>query len=221
MLIRLQLIILQINNAIMKQLFSILFIILLLGSCSLRYNEFNDLGFGGGMQSQKLKKANNSEAQLNFLSKAKKAKSLLKSENKQTILLDTLEYVAIHSNDRKHNPVTRRTLKKLNNIFRPMVPNVLKTKFNKKMESKASIFGYEGENNGMTIGFNIFMYGLIASLFFIAIYKMGNYDIDGNLKQGVLFIPDGCLIAFSIFSCVFCTIIGGLIFLISFLVSLS
>ncbi len=221
MLIRLQLIILQINNAIMKPLFSILFIILLLGSCSLRYNEFNDLGFCGGMQSQKLKKANNSEAQLNFLSKAKKAESLLKSENKQTVFLDTFEFGATHSNDRKHNPVTRKTLKKLNNILRPMVPSLLKGKFDKKMESRASIFGYEGENNGMTIGFNIFMYGLIASLFFIAIYKMGNYNIDGNLKQGVMLIPDGCLIAFLIIVWSIITIIGGLIFLISWLVSLS
>jgi hypothetical protein len=206
---------------IMKPILRGLFIILLLGSCSTKYCELNDFGFGGGIQSQKLKKVNNSEAQLNFLSRTKKAESILKSENKQTIFIDTFEFGAIHSNDRKHNPVTSRTLKKLNNIFRPMVPVSIKGKFDKKMVSKASIFGYEGANNGMTIGFNIFMYGLIASLFFIALYKMGNYDIDGNLKQGKMLIPDGCLITFLIIVCSVNTIIGGLIFLISWLVSLS
>ena len=206
---------------IMKTILRGLFIILLLGSCSTKYCELNDFGFVGGIQSQKLEKANNSEAPLEFFSRTEKAESILKSENKQTIFLDTFEFGAIHSKGRKHNAVSRKTLKKLNNLFRPMVPVSIKGKFDKKMESKASIFGYEGENNGMTIGFNIFMYGLIASLFFLALYKVGNYDIDGNLKQGKMLIPDGCLITFLIIVCSVNTIIGGLIFLISWLVSLS
>lgn len=203
-----------------KKIFQLVILGIILGSCSPQFTEYNDQGFGGGMQSRKLKKENTSEAQLNYLSRTKKTETPFICENGEGGFLDTLEFGEIHSNDRKLNPVTHKTLKKLNNIIRPMVPSLLKGKFDNNMKSKASIFGYEGANGGMTIGFNIFMYGLIASLFFIAIYKMGNYNIDGNLKQGVLLIPDGCLIVFSILICVFCTIIGGLIFLISYLASL-
>jgi len=59
-------IILQINNAIMKQLINYLFIGTLLVSCSPKYTELNDQGFGGGFQSFK-KADSHSESKLEKL----------------------------------------------------------------------------------------------------------------------------------------------------------
>ena len=84
-------------------------------------------------------------------------------------------------------------------------------------ESKSNIFGYEGDNDGMTIGFNMLMSGLIAALFggiILFLLDLGGTNIGKDIDKS-------CLPALLVLFGLFFVVLGGLIFFISMLVAYS
>jgi len=196
----------------MKNLLCILSIAIILVSCLPQFTEINDQGFGGGMKVNQIKSANNNQFELNLSLESKKDKLVINSELKQTGLLDSTELTGLQSNIKKQDLKPNKTVAKLNKIFYPLMPKSVKEKFEKTIKSKSNIFGYKGDNDGMTIGFNILMYGL-----FVASYgglMLLYLDSSGR-------VSDGCGAVFVVLFGLFIFVLGGLIFFISMLVAYS
>jgi hypothetical protein len=202
----------------MKKILYVFSIAILLGSCLSKFTEINDQGFGGGLKANKLtianKNINNNKTQLKIsLVESKKKEILLSSEFVNSGLVDTIELTRVQSNIKKQDIKPNKTVAKLNKIFYPLMPKAVKEKFEKTIKSKSNIFGYEGDNDGMTIGFNMLMYGLIVASF-------------GGLIYWIIFSNDprdmaGCLPALIGFFGLFFVGLGGLIYLISLIVAYS
>jgi hypothetical protein len=199
----------------MKKILYVFSIAILLGSCSPKFTDITDYGFGGGgMKVNQIKRANKNESELNLSLESKRDKVLINSELTHTGLLDSIELISVQSNHKKQEIKPNKTVAKLNKIFYPLMPKSVKEKFEKTIKSKSNIFGYEGDNDGMTIGFNILMYGLFALLLGMAIFGVGIL-IYLFYMPPVLEIFIGVLVILGLFL----TIIGGLIFLVSWIVS--
>jgi len=196
----------------MKNLLCILSISIILVSCLPKFTEINDQGFGGGMKVNQFKRANKNESELNLSLESKKDKLVINSELKQTGLLDSTELTGFQSNIQKQEIKPNKTVTKLNKIFNPLMPKSVKEKFEKTIKSKSNIFGYQGDNDGMTIGFNILMYGLFVASFggLMLLYL----DSRGR-------VSDGCGAVLVVLFGLFIFVLGGLIFFISMLVAYS
>ncbi len=197
----------------MKKLLCILSIAIILVSCLPQFTEINDQGFGGGMKVNQIKSANNNQSELNHSLESKRDKILLNSELMHLGKLDSTELTNVQSNIKKQVLKPNKTVAKLNKIFYPLMPKSVKQKFEKTIKSKSNIFGYQGDNNGMTIGFNMLMYGLFAVLFGGVILLLF-FDTSRDLYKSCLPV---LLVLFGFFSFV----LGGLIFFISMLVAYS
>ena len=214
----------------MKKLIIALAITIFVVACSTKYTEINDQGFGGGFsrshsslnhsflaknQNEKDEAIAQSEllntnAENQFGEKRTSAKNLGEMDLVDSVVLNN---TILGFNDNKKSP--NKIVTKLNKVFLPFVPKSLKGKFLKKIESKSSIFGYEGYNFGMTLGCNLFFYGLFVGLFciiyiIISLAKNGLFHQQSNFD---LFI--GFLFWLSLVS----IIGGGLLYLISLIVS--
>ena len=197
----------------MKKLLCILSISIILVSCLPKFTEINDQGFGGGMKVNQTKRANKNQSELNLSLESKRDKILLNSELMHLGKLDSTELTNVQSNIKKQDLKPNKTVAKLNKIFYPLMPKSVKQKFEKTIKSKSNIFGYQGDNNGMTIGFNMLMYGLFAVLFGVVILLLF-FDKSRDLYESCLPV---LLVLFGFFSFV----LGGLIFFISMLVAYS
>jgi hypothetical protein len=125
----------------------------------------------------------------------------------------------VQSNIKKQDIKPNKTVAKLNKIFYPLMPKSVKQKFEKTLKSKSNIFGYQGDNDGMTIGYNMMMYGLFALFCGIVAFFIGvstdQISIFFGYSSPVWEIFISVLVTLGFFS----TIIGGLIFLVSWIVS--
>ena len=192
----------------MKRTAIIFFIIILVVSCLPKFTEINDQGFGGGMKVNQIKRENKNESELNLSIESKK--DVINSESVKTGLLDSTEFINVQSNIKKQESKPNKTIAKLNKIFYPLMPKSVKQKFEKTIKSKSNIFGYIGDNDGMTIGYNMLMYGLFALGFGLLIKFIFNPgDSDSTMGGG------GCLAAVFIVLGAVSAILGGLIYLIS------
>ena len=208
----------------MKKILYVFSIAILLGSCSPKFTEINDHGFGGGgMKVQQFKNANKNinknETQLKIsLVESKKKEILLSSEFENSGLVDTIELTSVQSNIKKQDIKPNKTVAKLNKIFYPLMPKSVKQKFEKTLKSKSNIFGYQGDNDGMTIGYNMMMYGLFALFCGIVAFFIGV-----STRQISIFGYSSPVFETFVFVLLtlgfFLTIIGGLIFLVSWIVS--
>ena len=181
-------------------------------SCLPKFTEINDQGFGGGMKVNQIKRENKNESELNLSLESKKDKLSINSEQERFGLLDSTELTSLQSNIKKQDLKPNKTVAKLNKIFYPLMPKSVKEKFEKTIKSKSNIFGYKGDNDGMTIGFNILMYGL-----FVASYgglMLLYLDSRGRVSEG-------CGPAMVVLFGLFIFVLGGLIFFISMLVAYS
>jgi len=196
----------------MKKLLHVFSISIILVSCLPKFTEINGQGFGGGMKGNQIKKVNKNESELNLSLESKKDKVVINSESVKTGLLDSTEFINVQSNIKKQESKPNKTVAKLNQIFYPLMPKSVKQKFEKTIKSKSNIFGYQGDNDGMTIGFNILMYGLIVASFGGLILLF--LDSSGRGSEGcgpVLLVLFG----------LFIFVLGGLIFFISMLLAYS
>jgi hypothetical protein len=188
--------------------------IIFLVSCLPKFTEINDQGFGGGMKVNQIKRENKNESELNFSLESKK--DVINSEPVKTGLLDSTELINVQSNIKKQESKPNKTVAKLNKIFYPLMPKAVKQKFEKTIKSKSNIFGYQGDNDGMTIGFNMLMYGLFVASFgglmLLSIYS-GGTNIFSN--------SNGCAATLIVLFGLFFVGLGGLIFFISMLVAYS
>ena len=57
-----------------------------------------------------------------------------------------------------------RKLEKINASLMAKIPEKYRATIDKKLKRKSTIFGYEGENEASTIGFNMMMIGLIVAV---------------------------------------------------------
>jgi len=196
----------------MKKLLCILSISIILVSCLPKFTEINDQGFGGGMKVNQTKRANKNQSELNLSLESKKDKLVINSELKQTGLLDSTELTGFQSNIQKQEIKPNKTVTKLNKIFNPLMPKSVKEKFEKTIKSKSNIFGYRGDNEGMTIGFNMLMYGLFVASFggLMLLY------LDSHVR-----VSEGCGPVLVVLFGLFIFVLGGLIFFISMLVAYS
>jgi len=185
-------------------------------SCLPKFTEINDQGFGGGMKVNQTKRANKNQSELNLSLESKKDKLVINSELKQTGLLDSTELTGFQSNIQKQEIKPNKAVTKLNKIFNPLMPKSVKEKFEKTIKSKSNIFGYRGDNEGMTIGFNMLMYGLFVASFgglmLLSIHS-GGTNIFSN--------SNGCAATLIVLFGLFIFVLGGLIFFISMLVAYS
>jgi hypothetical protein len=196
----------------MKKLLHVFSISIILVSCLPKFTEINDQGFGGGMKVNQIKRENKNESELNLSLESKKDKLSINSEQERFGLLDSTELTSLQSNIKKQDLKPNKTVAKLNKIFYPLMPKSVKEKFEKTIKSKSNIFGYKGDNDGMTIGFNILMYGL-----FVASYgglMLLYLDSRGRVSEG-------CGPAMVVLFGLFIFVLGGLIFFISMLVAYS
>jgi len=203
----------------MKKIVYLFCIIILVVSCSPKFTEINDQGFGGGMNVNQFKLANKNESELNLSLESKKDKVVINSEPEQTGLLDSTELTSVQSNIKKQDVKPNKTVTKLNKIFYPLMPKSVKQKFEKTIKSKSNIFGYQGDNDGMNIGFNMFIYGLFVLVFCLvmAIVMISLYYSNSN---GTFYIFLAFFVNFIAYLGLISTVIGGLVFLISWIVSL-
>ena len=205
----------------MKKTAIIFSIIILVVSCSPKFTEINDQGFGGGMKVNQIKRSNKNESELNLSLESKKDKLVINSEIEQTGLLDSTELTTVQSNINKQEIKPNKTVAKLNQIFYPLMPKSVNQKFEKTIKSKSNIFGYQGDNDGMTIGFNMFIYGLFASIFSYTILVFMVFSILGGRSVSNMpsYIVLGFFLELILLLSLICTVVGGLIFLVSWLVS--
>jgi hypothetical protein len=191
--------------------------IIFLVSCLPKFTEINDQGFGGGMKVNQIKRSHSNVSEFNLSLESKKDKVVINSEPVKTGLLDSTEFTSVQSNIKKQDVKPNKTVTKLNKIFYPLMPKSVKQKFEKTIKSKSNIFGYQGDNDGMTIGFNMLMYGLIAIGFgfFLGSTVFTHLNPDTNLDG------PGCFVLMLVLLGVFAVILGGLIFFISMLVAYS
>ena len=201
----------------MKKYISAIVLTIVLVSCLPKFTEINDQGFGGGMKVNQIKRENKNESELNLSLESKKDKVGINSESVKTGLLDSTEFINIQSNNKKQESKPNKTVAKLNQIFYPLMPKSVKQKFEKTIKSKSNIFGYQGDNEGMTIGFNMLMYGLIAASFgglILLFLSLGGVNIGKDISTS-------CLPALFVLFGLFFFVLGGLIFFISMLVAYS
>ena len=157
-------IILQINNAIMKQLFKYLFIGTLLVSCSPKYTELNDQGFGGGSQffkkadshsKSKLEKLNNHEVENE---KQFSEKIDLEPENLQSVNSEISRNTTLKNQKANHNSQSLFQLKK-RLIQNPKLSNIIeKLTFKSKTQKKNEI-----DSDVVNVWFKIFIISLIIA----------------------------------------------------------
>ncbi len=194
----------------------LLFVGFFVVSCNqLNYTEIN--GFGGGIKTTKTKLEPKEVAQLKFYSDVKYDTSVLMDMVSEPSLPNSENQFATDSRVKKPKINHTKTIQKMNKIFHWVLPKSMHREFDKKVASKASIFGYQGDNDGMTIGYNILMYGLFAMIFGILLGStvFPNINPETNLDDG------GCFVLFLVILGFFSLILGGLIFFISMLVAYS
>ena len=145
MSIYLNMIILQINNVIMKQLIKYLFIGTLLISCSPKYTELNDQGFGGGFQSfkktdsyskSKLEKFNNQKVE----NEKQFSENIgIESENLQSVNHEVSRYTSLKNQKVNHKSQSLFQFKK-RAIQNPKLSNIIeKLTFKSKTQKKNDI----------------------------------------------------------------------------------
>ena len=185
-------------------------------SCLPKFTEINDQGFGGGMKVNQIKRSHSNVSEFNLSLESKKDKVVINSEPVKTGLLDSTEFTSVQSNIKKQDVKPNKTVTKLNKIFYPLMPKSVKQKFEKTIKSKSNIFGYQGDNDGMTIGFNMLMYGLFVASFggLMLLYL----DSGGT---NIFLNSNGCGAVLVVLFGLFIFVLGGLIFFISMLVAYS
>ncbi len=197
---------------------SIAIFILFLGffvvSCNqLNYTEIN--GFGGGIKTTKTKVEPKEVAQFGLSNDVKHDTSVLMDMATEPSLPNSENQFAKDSRVKKPKINHTKTIQKMNKIFHWVLPKSMHREFDKKVASKASIFGYQGDNDGMTIGYNMLMYGLFAILFGILVLVIFNppTNPESNISDG------GCFTVLLIITGFISVILGGLIYLISMIVA--
>ena len=199
---------------------SIAIFILFLGffvvSCNqLNYTEIN--GFGGGIKTTKTKLEPKEVAQLKFYSDVKYDTSVLMDMATEPSLPNSENQFTKDSRVKKPKITHTKTIQKMNKIFHWVLPKSMHREFDKKVASKASIFGYQGDNDGMTIGFNMLMYGLFAVVLGLTLGS----TIFTKVNPATNIDSGGCFVLFLVILGFFSLILGGLIFFISMLVAYS
>lgn len=199
---------------------SIAIFILFLGffvvSCNqLNYTEIN--GFGGGIKTTKTKVEPKEVAQFGLSNDVKHDTSVLMDMATEPSLPNSENQFAKDSRVKKSKINHTKTIQKMNKIFHWVLPKSMHREFDKTIKSKSNIFGYQGDNDGMTIGFNILMYGLFAASFgglILLLLDLGGVNIGKD-------IGTSCLPALFVLFGLFFVGLGGLIFFISMLVAYS
>jgi hypothetical protein len=194
----------------------IMFLGLFVVSCNqVNYTEIN--GFGGGSKTMKTKVEPKEMAQLGLTTDVKYDTSVLLDMATEPSLPNSDNQFAKDSRVKKPKINHTKTIQKMNKIFHWVLPKSMHREFDKKVASKASIFGYQGDNDGMTIGYNILMYGLFAVVLGLTLGStiLTNVNPESNIDNG------GCFVLFLVILGFFSLIIGGLIFFISMLVAYS
>lgn len=194
----------------------LLFLAFFVVSCNqLNYTEIN--GFGGGAKITKTKVEPKEMAQLGFSTNVKQDTSILIDMATEPSLPNSENQFAKDSRVKKSKVDHTKTIQKMNKIFHWVLPKSMHREFDKKVASKASIFGYRGDNDGMTVGYNMLMYGLFALLFGILILAIFNppANPESNISELGCFTISIMILGF------FSIILGGLIYLISLLVAYS
>jgi hypothetical protein len=199
----------------MKKTAIIFSIIILVVSCLPKFTEINDQGFGGGMKVNQFKLANKNESELNLSLESKKDKVVINSESVKTGLLDSTELTTVQSNIQKQEIKPNKTVAKLNKIFYPLMPKAVKQKFEKTIDSKPNIFQYKGKNKAMTIGYYMFIYGLLAAVLSLTIGIISILVNGFNLNSS----SGDAFLGFVFLLGIFNILVGGLVFLISGIVS--
>jgi len=199
----------------MKKIVFLFSIIILVVSCSPKFTEINDHGFGGGLKVNQLKRVNKNESELNLSLESKKDKLVINSELKQTGLLDSTEFTSVQSNIKMQDLKPSKTVAKLNKIFYPLMPKSVKQKFEKTIDSKPNIFQYKGKNKAMTIGYYMFIYGLLAAVLSLTIGIISILVNGFNLNSS----SGDAFLGFVFLLGIFNILVGGLVFLISGIVS--
>ena len=199
----------------MKKIVYLFSIIILVVSCSPKFTEINDHGFGGGLKVNQLKRVNKNESELNLSLESKKDKLVINSELKQTGLLDSTEFTSVQSNIKMQDLKPSKTVAKLNKIFYPLMPKSVKQKFEKTIDSKPNIFQYKGKNKAMTIGYYMFIYGLLAAVLSLTIGIISILVNGFNLNSS----SGDAFLGFVFLLGIFNILVGGLVFLISGIVS--
>ena len=194
----------------------LLFVGFFVVSCNqLNYTEIN--GFGGGIKTTKTKLEPKEVAQLKFYSDVKYDTSVLMDMATEPSLPNSENQFATDSRVKKPKINHTKTIQKMNKIFHWVLPKSMHHEFDKTIKSKSNIFGYEGDNDGMTIGFNMLMSGLIAALFggiILFLLDLGGTNIGKDIDKS-------CLPALLVLFGLFFVVLGGLIFFISMLVAYS
>ncbi len=186
---------------------------ILLVSCLPKFTEINDQGFGGGMKVNQFKLANKNESELNLSLESKKV--VINSEIEQTGLLDSTELTSVQSNIKKQEIKPNKTVSKLNKIFYPLMPKSVKQKFEKTIGLKPNILQYKGKNKAMTIGYYMFMYGLLAAVLSLTIGIISILVSGFNLNSS----SGDAFLGFIFILGILNILVGGLVFLISWIVS--
>lgn len=183
------------NIKLTARVFTVSFLLFFV-SCKQQYRVS---GFGGAnlaFQSQPIEAKPETKPQLN-------SNSTDFEKPTWSTVIDSLKHC--ENNSSKSKQLSELRIQKNIKLIKKFIPKKFEKSVEKSDRNKSQIFGYEGDNNGMTIGFNLMIYGAIAVVLGLLLASGGS----SNSLLGAMYAIVG---AFAIF-------VGAIMWLIAYLVS--